>query len=229
MRTMKRHSIVMPQAVYVRAGAVSLEGELYVPEGARGVVVFVHGGGSSRHSPRDRLIAAKLQTERFATFLFDLLTPEELAKDIQTGEFRCNVGLLALRVGAVTDALARDPAVRGMQFAYLATGTGAAAALIAAADKPARAAAIIARSGRPDLAEAALDRGTAPTLLVVGSEDRETLAFNRKAYALLHCEKKLHVMRGPEHVFEETCAIEELETLVLEWLHRHLEPELAAS
>lgn len=229
MTTAQRHKVIMPQTVHVRADSVVLEGELYVPDGARGVIVFLHGGGSSRHSPRDRSIANELHKHRFATFLFDLLTVEEEAKSIQTSEFRFNVGLLAKRVAEVTDVLVRDPIVRGLPLAYVATSTGAAAAIMAAADVPGRVAAIISRGGCPDLADAALGRVEAPTLLIVGSKDSETLERNQGAFSRLHCEKELRVVAGASHLFDEAGAIEQVEGLVVAWLERHLQPEMAAA
>lgn len=229
MTSTQHDTVNVAQAVYVRVGPITLKGELYIPDGAKGVVLFVHGSGSSRYSPRDRLIAAALHEQHFATFLFDLLTPEESVKDIHTCEFRFNVGLLTRRVAVATDALARDPALRGLPWAYVATGTGAAAALMAAADNPARATAIVSRDGRPDLADEALGRVTTPTLLLAGSEDRETLAFNKKAYALLQCEKELNVISAADDLVDELRVADELVTLTRTWLERHFHPEMVTS
>ncbi len=228
MKTIQRKAL-MPQKVYARAGAASLEGELHVPDEARGLVVFVHGSGSATHSPRDRFMAAKLHEQHLATFMIELLTAEEEADDLASGKYRFDIAMLAKRLGEVSDALARDPAVRGLPVAYLATGTGAAAAIVAAADKPVRAAAIISRGGRVDLAGPALPRVKAPTLLIVGGEDRDTLDLNQDACNLLRCPKELRVVAGTKHLFEEPGAIEEVEALVYAWVEHHLQPEMAAT
>ena len=212
----------LPQDVYVRAGSALLQGELLVPENPAGIVLFLHGAGSSRHSPRDRAIAAELHKNHFATFLLGLLTLPEETRDLETGEYRRSVRMLARRIISVTEALGRDPAVRGLPVSFVATGTGAAAALLAAAEKPALAGAIVCRGGRPDLAGAALGRVAAPTLLVVGSEDHDTLRCNHESLGQMRCEKQLRLISGAGHLFEEKGAVEELEALIVDWLQRHL-------
>jgi alpha-beta hydrolase superfamily lysophospholipase len=230
MRTVeKSRCFQAPQAVYLHVGSAFLDGELLVPAGARGLVMFVHGGGSSRHSPHDRAIAAKLHDEFFATFLFDLLTCEEEAKDIQTGEYRHNVDLLANRLAEITDTLKRDPLVRSLPFAYVATGTGAAAALAAAAEQPSRCEAIILRNGRPDLPHSVFGQVHTPTLLIVGNNDPAILKQNQEAFEFLRCEKKLQIISCADQRFEQPGTFQQMEKMTADWLARHLRAELVCA
>ena len=188
------HVTGRPQTVSVRAGSVFLDGKLWVRDCSRAVVVILNG--CSRHIPRE--IEAELHSERFATFKVELLTRGEQLEDVRSGKLRFNAGLLAQRVIEVTDALRRDSGVRDLPLVFLGTGAGAAAALIASADDPARAQAIISCDGRPDLAGAIVAGVMTPTLLMVGGDDYEMLKCNHQAYAMLRCEKQLPSSPTPQ-------------------------------
>ena len=210
--------------VQIPAGLVKLEGLLSLPEGVRGIVVFAHGSGSSRHSPRNRFVAEQLGQARLATLLMDLLTLEEEAIDQQTGQHRFNIGLLARRLVSATDWLSRSSETRHLRLGYFGASTGAAAALVAAAERPDVVSAVVSRGGRPDLAGMALERVWAPTLLIVGGQDRQVLALNREALAHLKGEKKLEMIPGATHLFEEPGALEGVAALAGDWFLRHLVP-----
>ncbi len=199
----------------------AIEGDLVVPETARGVVIFAHGSGSSRHSARNRRVAESLNAEGFATLLFDLLTADEEKEDQWTRAFRFDIALLARRLVSVTDALASDPRVGELPIGYFGASTGAAAALAAAAERPA-VRAIVSRGGRPDLAGDALGRVVAPTLLIVGGRDPEVLELNRLAIARMHAPTELVIVPGATHLFEEPGAIEEVSRLAAEHFRRYL-------
>jgi putative phosphoribosyl transferase len=203
--------------VELRAGPATLTGSLAVPEGARGVVAFAHGSGSGRMSPRNRAVAAVLQHAGLATLLMDLLTPEEEAEDLKTGQLRFNVGLLGRRVIAALDWLASAPRLSELPVGLFGASTGAAAALIAAAERPERAAAVVSRGGRPDLARSALPWVTAPTLLIVGARDTEVIRLNRSAQTLLGGPSRLEVVPGATHLFEEPGALERVIELARDW------------
>lgn len=206
--------------VEVRAGAVRLGGHLTVPERAAGIVVFAHGSGSSRHSPRNRFVAAALNRAGLATLLFDLLTEEEELD-------RANVfdtALLARRLGDATRWLRDQAAATGLAVGYFGASTGAAAALWAAAEPGAGVGAVVSRGGRPDLAEPRLPEVSAPTLLVVGGHDDLVLDLNRRAQAQLRCENELAVVPGATHLFEEPGALESVADLAVRWFTRHLAP-----
>ncbi|MFF5260919.1 phosphoribosyltransferase family protein [Actinomadura viridis] len=209
--------------VEVRAGPMRLAGHLTVPEYARGVVMFAHGSGSSRHSPRNRYVAADLNRAGLATFLFDLLTPEE---EYDRGKV-FDIGLLARRLVEVTGWVRDRPEVRGLRVGYFGAGTGAAAALRAAADLPGEIAAVVSRGGRPDLAAPRLEEVTAPTLLIVGGRDDAVLYLNREAQARLRCEHDLVVVPGATHLFEEPGALEAVAALARDWFVGHLAPVAA--
>jgi pimeloyl-ACP methyl ester carboxylesterase len=216
-------------AVEVRAGGVALAGVLTFPPGARGVVVFAHGSGSGRHSPRNRAVADVLVQAHLATLLIDLLTPGEEAVDLRTAEHRFDIPLLAERViGAIDwlglEALVGDlpPSLRELPVGTFGASTGAAAALIAAAERPDRVAAVVSRGGRPDLAGDALPRVTAPTLLIVGGNDPEVISLNRVARALLGGESRLEIVPGAGHLFQEPGALEKVAELTRDWFVRHL-------
>ncbi|MDQ7828633.1 MAG: dienelactone hydrolase family protein [Armatimonadota bacterium] len=218
----------MPQPALVRsvtlpAGGVTLAGDLALPEDPKGVVLFVHGSGSSRHSPRNRFVAERLQAVGLATLLFDLLTEEEEAVDLRTAHLRFDIDLLTRRV---LDALAwagRQPETGPLRVGLFGASTGAAAALVAAAERPGAVAAVVSRGGRPDLAgEAVLRRVRAPTLLIVGERDAPVLALNREALAILGGEKALEIVPGATHLFEEPGALEEVARLAADWFVRHL-------
>jgi dienelactone hydrolase len=210
------------RAVRIAAGRASLDGDLSLPEGARGVVLFAHGSGSSRHSSRNRYVAQELRRSAMGTLLMDLLTAEEEAVDARTGHLRFDIGLLAERLGAATDWLRADPRTRRLAIGYFGASTGGGAALVAAADRPEDVAAVVSRGGRPDLAGAALPRVQAPTLLIVGGRDEPVIAMNREALAQLRCEKRMEIVPGATHLFEEPGTLEEVARLAREWFDRHL-------
>ena len=210
------------KAVRVAAGKVSIEGNLVVPEGATGIVAFAHGSGSSRFSPRNRRVAQELNERGLATLLIDLLTPEEEAVDVETAELRFDIGLLAERLAEATDWLARQPSTRDLRIGYFGASTGAAAALVAAALRPKSIGAVVSRGGRPDLADEALPRVKAPTLLIVGGDDVPVIAMNRDALARLTCEKKLEIVPGASHLFEEPGTLDAVARLAGDWFLAHL-------
>jgi putative phosphoribosyl transferase len=207
--------------VIVDAG-VPLEGSLIVPRGASGLVLFVHGSGSSRFSPRNRYVAEELGARGLATLLVDLLTEDEEQLDEQTAELRFDIGLLAARVARATDWLEREPATARLRVGYFGSSTGAAAALVAAAARPDVVAAVVSRGGRPDLATDALDDVRAPTLLIVGARDREVLRLNREAFLRLRGPKALELVPGATHLFDEPGALEQVAALASVWFERHL-------
>lgn len=186
---------------------VTLEGNLLIPPGAKGVVIFAHGSGSSRLSPRNQFVAEHLRESDLGTLLVDLLAPEE-----DVVEERFNIGLLALRLQGITDWVRKQTEAletRGMKIGYFGASTGAAAALIAAAGDP-KISAVVSRGGRPDLAGAVLPRVKAPTLLIVGGEDTPVIEMNREAFDLLGCVKDLVIVPGATHLFEEAGALEQV-------------------
>ena len=193
--------------VPVPAGEARLQGDLVVPDGAHGVVLFAHGRGSGRHSPRNRLVAAGLHEAGLATLLLDLLTAEEERVDARTRRHRFDIPLLASRLTAAADWLGGQAATASLPLAAFGASTGAAAALITAAERPDSVLAVVSRGGRPDLAGDALERVRAPTLLVVGSEDRQVLDLNRAAAHRLAVEHEIAVVPGATHLFEEQGAL----------------------
>jgi len=208
--------------VGVGAGAVTLEGNLNLPDGAQGIVLFAHGSGSSRHSPRNRYVAAVLQQAGLATLLVDLLTPAEEAVDLRTAHLRFDIELLAERLVGATDWLASQPETQNLRVGYFGASTGGGAALVAAARRPERVDAVVSRGGRPDLAGAALPHVEAPTLLIVGGHDYPVIDMNRAALAELRCEKRLEIVPGATHLFEEPGALEEVARLARDWFVSHL-------
>jgi putative phosphoribosyl transferase len=210
------------RTVRVPAGPVTLEGDLTVPEGAQGVVLFAHGSGSSRHSPRNRRVAHFLNEAKLATLLVDLLTADEETVDRRTGHLRFDIGLLAERLVEAADWLSRQPDTRDLALGCFGASTGAAAALVAAAARPHVVRAVVSRGGRPDLAGPSLPVVRAPSLLIVGGEDTTVLELNRQAYERLHCEKRLVVIPGATHLFEEPGALEQVARYAQEWLEQHL-------
>lgn len=209
-------------AVRIPAGDVSADGDLVVPEGAGGVVVFAHGSGSSRLSPRNRLVAAELRRAGLATLLMDLLTRDEEAADRATGHLRFDVPLLAGRLAGAIDWLPDQPATRGLPAGLFGASTGGGAALMVAAERPDAIAAVVSRGGRPDLAGDALARVRAPTLLIVGGRDAPVLEVNRAALARLGGPAALEVVPGATHLFEEPGALERVAHLAAAWFARHL-------
>lgn len=210
--------------VCVAAGMVTVSGNLAVPERAAGVVLFAHGSGSSRLSPRNRSVAQRLQERGLATLLVDLLTEEEEAVDVETAHLRFDIGLLADRLVGATDWLIKQPSTRDLRIGYFGASTGAAAALVAAAQRPESIGAVVSRGGRPDLAGDALARVEAPTLLVVGGDDLSVIELNREAYARLTCEKKLEIVPGATHLFEEPGTLQTVARLAGDWFLRYLAP-----
>jgi dienelactone hydrolase len=210
------------QSIRIPAGGVLLDADLAVPEPASGVVLFAHGSGSSRHSPRNRYVAAELQRSGLATVLADLLTPAEEQLDAQTGELRFDIGLLARRLTAATDWLASHPPTAGLPAGLFGASTGAAAALVTAAVRPGSVAAVVSRGGRPDLAGEYLRSVRAPTLLIVGSLDTVVLELNRAALRQLGGEVRLEIVEGATHLFGEPGALEQVARLARDWFTRHL-------
>lgn len=205
--------------VTIAVDALRLPGTLNLPPRARGVVLFAHGSGSSRHSPRNRHVADVLNAEGIGTLLFDLLTPNE-----DYGySVRFDIGLLTSRLSAATDWVLREAATASLPLGYFGASTGAAAALAAAADRGATINAVVSRGGRPDLAGAeALARVTAPTLLVVGGEDHVVIELNREAYVRLRCAKELAIVPGATHLFEEPGTLERVASDAAAWFQRWL-------
>jgi putative phosphoribosyl transferase len=210
--------------VNITAGPVTLEGNLSLPEGARGIVLFAHGSGSSRHSPRNRRVARLLNEGKLATLLVDLLTLEEEAVDALMAQLRFDIGLLAKRLVGATNWIIESPDTRGLRVGYFGASTGAGAALVAAAALPNGVSAVVSRGGRPDLAGPALARVRALTLLIVGGNDLPVIELNRAALAQLRCEKQLVIVPGATHLFEEPGTLDEVARLAREWFERHLMP-----
>lgn len=212
------------QLVRIVVDSAKLDGNLSLPEDATGVVLFAHGSGSSRHSPRNLYVAQALQDGGLGTLLMDLLTSTEEREDARTARLRFDIGLLAGRVVGASDWLARNPATAHLPVGYFGASTGAAAALVAAAERPDDARAVVSRGGRPDLAIPALDRVKAPTLLIVGGEDVPVIEMNREALKHLNVEKRLEIVPGATHLFEEPGTLEEVARLAREWFQGHLKP-----
>ncbi len=210
------------ELVRVPAGSVTLEGNLTLPDQSRGVVLFAHGSGSSRHSPRNRYVARLLNEAKLATLLIDLLTLHEEVIDARTAQLRFDIDLLAERLVDATDWLTQFPDTKDLRIGYFGASTGAAAALAAAALRPDVVGAIVSRGGHPDLAGAALMRVRAPTLLIVGEDDVQVIELNRAALAQLRCEKQLGVVPGATHLFEEPGALDVVAQLARDWFERHL-------
>jgi dienelactone hydrolase len=210
------------QLVSIIVGAVTLEGNLEIPAGAHGIVLFAHGSGSSRHSPRHRYVAQVLSQAGLATLLIDLLTPEEEMIDLRTRHLRFDIGLLASRLVGATDWLTQNPATQTLRIGYFGASTGAGAALVAAADRPEVVGAIVSRGGRPDLAGSALSRVRAPTLLIVGGYDIPVIGMNQAAQAQLRGINHLEIVPGATHLFEEPGTLEEVARLASQWFKRYL-------
>lgn len=210
------------EPVHINAHGAGLDGDLGLPDDARGVVLFAHGSGSSRFSPRNRFVATVLHGAKLATLLVDLLTSDEERVDDRTGRLRFDIGMLAERLTAVTDWLTSDPRTRRLAIGYFGASTGAAAALVAAAERANTVRAVVSRGGRPDLAGPALPHVRAPTLLVVGGEDDIVIDLNRQAMRDLRCEKRMVIIPGATHLFEEPGALENVSRLAREWFETYL-------
>ena len=211
--------------VQIRAGSALLDGELTVPEDANGIVLFAHGSGSSRHSPRNQYVAGAIREVGAATLLFDLLTPQEEAIDNYTRDFRFDINLLAQRLVAATNWLAGYEETSSLRPGYFGASTGGAAALVAAAEMGVKVGAVVSRGGRPDLAGSALPRVKAPTLLIVGGLDGPVIQMNQDAYAQLQCMKELKIIPGATHLFEEPGKLEEVARLAAQWFLVHLQDD----
>jgi dienelactone hydrolase len=217
------------EVVEIPAGTATLTGDLCVPPRALGLVIFAHGSGSSRFSVRNRRVADSLNGRGLATLLIDLLTAKEESLDFYTAQFRFDIPRLAARLGAAAEWAARNPRLRDVPIALFGASTGAAAALVAAADQRTLVRAVVARGGRPDLAGAALPRVAAPTLLIVGSQDHPVLELNRHAMHQMTTPARLHIVQGATHLFEEPGALEEVERVAGEWLQAVLRPVMSAA
>ena len=210
---------------------IILEGDLTIPEGATGIVLFAHGSGSSRFSPRNRAVASELQAGGLATLLLDLLTVEEEQAEAATRHLRFNIELLATRLGAATDWIGRRADTRALPIGYFGASTGAAAALVAASHRRHIIRAIVSRGGRPDLAGEALGTVQAATLLIVGGLDTQVVALNQEAFRRLRCMKRIDIVPGATHLFEEPGALESVSRLARQWFDEYLavkRPENAA-
>jgi putative phosphoribosyl transferase len=214
---------VAERAVHVDVGAASpLSGDLVSPPHPRGIVLFAHGSGSSRHSPRNRAVAASLRAAGLATLLVDLLTAEEERIDASTAHLRFDIGMLAGRLAAIVDWLGAQTGTRALDVGLFGASTGGGAALVAAAERPDRVRAVVSRGGRPDLAGAALPRVVAPTLLIVGGNDDVVLGMNREAMARMTATVRLEVVSGATHLFEEPGTLERVAALAAAWFSRYL-------
>ena len=210
------------QQVRIAAKDVSLEGDLLIPARPIGLVLFAHGSGSSRHSPRNRQVAGLLRQAGLAALLIDLLTVSEEVIDRRMGELRFDIELLARRLSAATDWTVAQAITRGMRIGLFGSSTGAAAALIAAAERPGVIGAVVSRGGRPDLAARALDKVLAPTLLIVGGEDKPVIGMNQAAMVRMRCPVLLEIVPGASHLFEERGALETVARLASDWFVKHL-------
>jgi putative phosphoribosyl transferase len=208
--------------VKIHAGRAVLSGNLTIPENAGALVFFAHGSGSSRHSPRNQFVARMLNDAGLATLLFDLLTPEEEAIDTYTREHRFNIGLLAERLARATKWAKQQERTRDMRIGYFGSSTGAAAALVAAAETPQDIGAVVSRGGRPDLAGDALPKVQAATLLIVGGNDDIVIELNEQARDRMRCEVKLEIVPGATHLFEEPGTLEKVAKLASDWFVNHI-------
>ncbi|MFD7704440.1 dienelactone hydrolase family protein [Streptomyces caelestis] len=214
---------MVSESVTVPSGGAALAGDLEIPAGVRGMVLFAHGSGSSRHSPRNRAVATALQLAGFGTLLLDLLTEEEESEDTATGRHRFDIGLLARRLAHTIDWLEQRPDTADLAVGLFGASTGAAAALVAATERPRRVSAVVSRGGRPDLAGDALALVSSPVLLVVGGDDETVLDLNRRAAERLSAAAHhLHVVPGATHLFPEPGALEQVAELAADWFREHL-------
>jgi putative phosphoribosyl transferase len=210
----------LEQSVEITPSGIAAD--LVAPQDAKGIVVFAHGSGSSRFSSRNRFVAGELQRAGFGTLLLDLLTASEEEIDLRTRHLRFDINLLATRLIEATNWAGENREIRDLPVGYFGASTGAAAALIAAANLPEKAHAVVSRGGRPDLAGPALSRVKAPTLLIVGGEDTPVIKVNRKAFDDLQCEKKLEIVPGASHLFEEPGTLEQVSKLAIAWFNDHV-------
>jgi dienelactone hydrolase len=215
--------------ITIPAASVALDGTLAIPDRATGIVVFAHGSGSSRHSPRNRQVAGALRQTGLATLLFDLLTEDEAATDMRTGHLRFDISRLGQRLTGVVDWLSHSPDTENLGVGLFGASTGAAAALLAAAARPGAVQAVVSRGGRPDLAGDFLERVQSPTLLIVGENDPEVLRLNRDAATRIRAEQRLEIVPGATHLFEEPGALEQVTRLAAGWFQGHLSGTPAGS
>jgi putative phosphoribosyl transferase len=208
--------------VQIPAGQIALSGSLSFPKGATALVLFAHGSGSSRHSPRNQFVARTLNDAGLATLLFDLLTQKEEAIDTQTRELRFDIHLLAERLVQATKWAKEHEQTRDLGIGYFGSSTGGAAALVAAADNPLDAGAVVSRGGRPDLAGDALPKVQAPTLLIVGGNDDIVIELNEQARDRMRCEVKLEIIPGATHLFDEPGTLEKVAELASDWFVKHI-------
>ena len=208
--------------VQIHVGRAVLPGNLDIPKDAGALVLFAHGSGSSRHSPRNQFVARTLNKAGLATLLFDLLTPDEEATDIQTREHRFNVDLLAVRLVHATGWAKQQERTSNLRIGYFGSSTGGAAALMAAADAPQNVGAVVSRGGRPDLTNEALPKVKAPTLLIVGGNDDVVIELNEQARDRMRCEVKLEIIPGATHLFEEPGTLEKVARLASDWFVQHI-------
>ncbi|HXA03650.1 MAG TPA: alpha/beta family hydrolase [Bryobacteraceae bacterium] len=216
------NTVAEERPVWIAAGTADLEASLCVPKDATSIVLFAHGSGSSRHSPRNRYVAQVLRQGGLATLLMDLLTAAEERDDARTARLRFDIDLLAQRLAAAIDWLVENPATSNLRIGLFGASTGAAAAVVAAAERPEAVGAVVSRGGRPDLALPVLGRVKAPTLLIVGSLDHPVIGMNREALAHLQAEKRMEIVAGATHLFEEEGALEEVARLAREWFRAYL-------
>jgi dienelactone hydrolase len=207
--------------VHISAGRATLAGNLNIPVSATALVLFAHGSGSSRHSPRNQFVARTLNDTGLATLLFDLLTPEEELVDTRTAELRFDIDLLAKRLVHATKWAKRQEQTRDLRIGYFGSSTGGGAALVAAAQLPNDVDAVVSRGGRPDLAGAALPKVQAPTLLIVGGQDDVVIELNERARDQMRCKVKLEIIPGATHLFEEPGALEQVAKLASDWFLLH--------
>jgi dienelactone hydrolase len=219
----KRHgNYTEVRSVLISIDFIKLHGDLTIPKNAEGIVLFAHGSGSSRHSPRNKYVAQVLQKANLATLLIDLLTEDEEKVDDYTAHLRFDIQLLAKRLSGATDWIMKNPDTKNLNIGYFGASTGAAAALVASTDYPDTINAIVSRGGRPDLAGPALIHVKAPTLLLVGGNDGPVIEMNEEALNLLRTEKKLVIVPGATHLFEEPGTLEQVAQLAAEWFETHL-------
>jgi len=221
MRETEAQTRVEAREVSISAGGVFLKGDLVMPGAVRGVVLFAHGSGSSRHSPRNQFVARRLQDAGLATLLMDLLTLREEEEDARTARLRFDMGLLGQRLIAALEWLADDPLTRALPVGCFGASSGAGGALVAAAERPESIKAVVSRGGRPDLAGDALPTVQAPTLLIVGSRDTAVIDMNRRALDQMRCVKELVIVPGASHLFEEPGTLEIVAELAAAWFTRY--------
>jgi dienelactone hydrolase len=218
---------LLTQKVHIPSGEVILEGELQIPGAAKGIVLFAHGSGSSRYSPRNQYVARVIREAGIGTLLFDLLTREEEAIDLRTRHLRFDICLLARRLVDASNWIAERSETKHLRAGYFGSSTGGGAALVAASEIGDEIGAVVSRGGRPDMAGEALTRVVAPTLLIVGGLDRVVIQLNEEAYRKLRCKKELKIVPGATHLFEEPGKLEEVARLAAEWFRHYLHPQSA--